>query len=71
MTKYPPGTTEKPLSTAWVGAKVRDHVVPVIGFGKADDLIDRLNALETVADLRTLSPLPTAGGGLATGDLTP
>jgi len=60
MTKYPPGTKENPLSTARVSAKVRDLVVPVIGAGKADDLIGRLNALETVADIRTLSPLLTA-----------
>ncbi|KQQ41205.1 2-methylcitrate dehydratase [Methylobacterium sp. Leaf125] len=60
MTKYPPGTKENPLSTERVSAKVRDLIVPVIGAGKADDLIGRLNALETVADIRTLSPLLTA-----------
>jgi 2-methylcitrate dehydratase PrpD len=58
-TKFPPGTKENPLTTETVNAKVRDLIAPVLGASKADSLIERLNALETLDDLRKLRPLMT------------
>ena len=59
-TRYPPGTKENPLSTDAVNAKARDLMAPVLGAEKTDRLIARANALETVGDIRELSPLLTA-----------
>jgi 2-methylcitrate dehydratase PrpD len=59
FTKYPPGTKENPLSTEAVSAKTRDLIVPVIGAEKADRLIDQVNNLEKLADIRALVPLFT------------
>jgi 2-methylcitrate dehydratase PrpD len=59
-TKFPPGTKENPLSTERVNAKVRDLIVPVIGAEKADRLIEQVNRLETLDDMRKLRPLLTA-----------
>jgi 2-methylcitrate dehydratase PrpD len=58
-TKYPPGTKENPLDTAAVNAKARDLMTPVLGPQKTQALIDRLNNLERVADVRELRPLIT------------
>ena len=58
-TKYPPGTKENPLDTAAVNAKVRDLIAPVLGKAKADALIARVNALETLGNIRELRPLLT------------
>jgi 2-methylcitrate dehydratase PrpD len=60
FTKYPPGTKENPLSTEQVSAKTRDLMAPVIGRDKANKLIDQVNALEKVKDMRSLRPLWTA-----------
>ncbi|KQR77219.1 2-methylcitrate dehydratase [Burkholderia sp. Leaf177] len=57
FTKYPPGTKENPLSTEAVSAKARDLMVPVLGQRKTEQLIDKINALETVSDIRELRPL--------------
>ena len=56
-TRFPPGTKENPLSTEAVAAKARDLVAPVLGLGRADRLIDRLNTLERLGDVRLLRPL--------------
>lgn len=66
-TNAPPGTKEKPTRTARVIAQVRAPIVPVSGAGKPDDRIGRLNALETLAGIRTRSPVPMARDGLAAG----
>ena len=56
-TRFPPGTKENPLSTERVNAKVRDLIAPVLGAQKADRLIQQVNRLETLDDLRKLRPL--------------
>jgi len=59
FTKFPPGTKENPLSTEAVSAKTRDLMVPVLGPEKTEKLIDRINTLETMDDVRQLRPLIT------------
>ena len=56
-TQFPPGTKENPLSTEAVAAKARDLMAPVLGRERADKLIDRLNTLERLDDVRQLRPL--------------
>lgn len=60
FTKFPPGTKENPLSTEAVSAKTRDLIAPVLGPEKADKLIEQINTLEKVDDIRLLRPLLTA-----------
>jgi 2-methylcitrate dehydratase PrpD len=60
FTKYPPGTKENPLDTAAVSAKARDLIAPVLGADKTEKLIERINGLETVENIRELRPLFTA-----------
>jgi 2-methylcitrate dehydratase PrpD len=59
FTKFPPGTKENPLSTEAVSAKTRDLMVPVLGSEKSEQLIDLINRLEAVDDIRMLRPLMT------------
>jgi hypothetical protein len=59
FTKFPPGTKENPLTTKAVSAKVRDLMTPVLGAPKTDSLIERINGLEMVDDIRKLRPLMT------------
>jgi 2-methylcitrate dehydratase PrpD len=59
FTKFPPGTKENPLSTEAVSAKTRDLMVPVLGSEKTEQLIDLINRLEAVDDIRMLRPLMT------------
>ena len=59
FTKFPPGTKENPVSTETVNAKVRDLIAPVLGPEKTATLIERVNALEGVRDIRDLRPLFT------------
>jgi 2-methylcitrate dehydratase PrpD len=60
FTKYPPGTKENPLSTEAVSAKTRDLIAPVLGSDKAEKLIEEINNLERVDDMRALRQLYTA-----------
>lgn len=60
FTKFPPGTKENPLTTEAVNAKARDLMAPVLGLEKTEKLIERINALERVDDIRGLRPLFTA-----------
>jgi hypothetical protein len=57
FTKFPPGTRENPLDTEAVSAKVRDLMAPVLGADKTDRLIDQINNLERVDDVRVLRAL--------------
>jgi 2-methylcitrate dehydratase PrpD len=57
FTKFPPGTKENPLSTEAVSAKARDLIAPVLGSDKTEKLIEQINKLETVDDIRLLRPL--------------
>ena len=59
FTRFPPGTRENPLSTEGVNAKVRDLMAPVLGAEKTATLIERINALEEVRNVRELRPLFT------------
>jgi 2-methylcitrate dehydratase PrpD len=59
FTKFPPGTKENPLSTEGLNAKVRDLMAPVLGAERTAKLIERVNALEEVRDVRDLRPLFT------------
>jgi len=58
-TRFPPGTKENALSTEAVGAKVRDLIAPVLGGTKAGKLIDQVNELEKLDDVRRLRSLLT------------
>jgi 2-methylcitrate dehydratase PrpD len=60
FTKFPPGTKENPLSTEAASAKARDLMAPVLGTEKTEKLVDRINSLERVDDIRALRPLFTA-----------
>jgi 2-methylcitrate dehydratase PrpD len=59
FTKFPPGTKENPLSVEAVSAKTRDLIAPVLGAEKAEKLIQAINNLETLQDIRSLRPLMT------------
>ncbi len=53
-TRFAPGTKERPLDTKQVNEKARDLMAPVLGLSKANGLIDALNVLETIEDIRQL-----------------
>jgi 2-methylcitrate dehydratase PrpD len=57
LVKHAPGTPENPLDTAGVSAKARGLIAPVLGAERTEALIERVGALERVADLRELRPL--------------
>ena len=57
LTRHPPGTKENPLNTEAVNEKARGLMIPVIGVQRTDALIDRINALENVANMRELRTL--------------
>jgi 2-methylcitrate dehydratase PrpD len=59
FTRFPPGTKENPLNTDGINAKVRDLMAPVLGAERTTNLIQRVNALEEVRDVRDLRPLFT------------
>ena len=59
FTRHPPGTKESPLDTAGVNAKARGLMEPVLGARRTDALIERVNALEELKDVRDLRPLLT------------
>src|SRR5216683_2588592 len=59
FTRFPPGTKENPLSTEGLNAKVRDLMAPVLGAERTATLIQRVNSLEEVRDVRELRPLFT------------
>ena len=57
--RFASGTKENPLDTAGVSAKARSLMLPVLGAQRADAVIQRVNTLETLDDMRTLIPLVT------------
>jgi len=57
FTRFPPGTKENPLDTAAVNAKARNLMLPVLGAQRTDAIIQRVNALEDVAQVRDLVAL--------------
>ncbi|NVO17090.1 MAG: MmgE/PrpD family protein [Rhodoplanes sp.] len=60
FTKFPPGTKENPIDTEAVNAKTRDLMAPVLGPEKTERLIERINAIEKIDDIRMLRSLFTA-----------
>jgi 2-methylcitrate dehydratase PrpD len=54
FTRFPPGTKENPLDTEGMNTKARDLMAPVLGAKRAEALIQRVNALEDVANIRDL-----------------
>ena len=59
LTRHPPGTKQNPLGTEGLNAKVRDLMTPVLGTERTEALIQRVNALENLDDVRKLRPLLT------------
>ena len=59
---HAPGTPENPLDTEGVAAKARELMAPILGDAKTAAVIDRVNALEDLDDVRELRPL-LAGTG--------
>jgi 2-methylcitrate dehydratase PrpD len=57
FTRHPSGTKENPLDTQAINAKVRDLMAPVLGAERTDAVIQRVNTLEQLDDVRTLRPL--------------
>jgi 2-methylcitrate dehydratase PrpD len=57
---HAPGTPENPLDTAGVNAKAHSLFEPVLGAQRSETLIERVNALEDVDDIRDLRPLWSA-----------
>lgn len=56
-TRFPPGTRENPLTTAQVNTKVHDLMAPVLGTRKTTRLIEAVNNLEQLDDIRRLRSL--------------
>jgi 2-methylcitrate dehydratase PrpD len=54
FTRFPPGTKENPVNTQAVNAKARDLMAPVLGARRTQVIIQRLNALEEVGNMREL-----------------
>jgi 2-methylcitrate dehydratase PrpD len=54
FTRHAPGTPENPLDTESVNAKARMLIQPVLGVSKTEELIRRVNAFETIGNVREL-----------------
>jgi 2-methylcitrate dehydratase PrpD len=54
LTRHPPGTKENPLTTEAVNEKARSLMTPVIGPERTSALIQRVSAIERLADMREL-----------------
>ena len=49
FTRHPPGTKENPLDTAGVAAKARTLIAPVLGDQRCEQVITRINTLESAS----------------------
>ena len=56
FTRHAPGTPENPMDTAQVNAKARLLMAPVLGAKNAEAVIERVNALESLKNVRELRP---------------
>lgn len=56
---HAPGTPENPLDTAAVNAKVRTLMTPILGNQKTEALIEQVNAIEELSDVRELRQMLT------------
>jgi 2-methylcitrate dehydratase PrpD len=59
FTRHPPGTKENPLDAESLHAKARDLMAPVLGAQRTEAIIQRVNALDELNDVRELRPLLT------------
>ena len=60
FTRHPPGTRENPLDTDGVNEKARGLIEPVLGRDRTTGIIQMVNQLETVGNIRDLVRLLTA-----------
>jgi 2-methylcitrate dehydratase PrpD len=60
FTRHAPGTKENPLDTAGVAAKARTLIAPALGDRRCEQIIARINTLETLATIRDLVRLLVA-----------
>jgi 2-methylcitrate dehydratase PrpD len=54
FTRFPPGTKENPVDRERMNAKARDLMAPVLGAAKTEAVIQQVNGLENVANVREL-----------------
>jgi 2-methylcitrate dehydratase PrpD len=59
FTRHASGTKENPLDTESVNAKARMLMEPVLGASKTEEVIGRVNAAETIGNVRELTPFLT------------
>jgi 2-methylcitrate dehydratase PrpD len=59
FTRHAPGTKENPLDTETMNAKARKLMMPVLGAEKTAAIVQRVNALESVSNVRELLPFLT------------
>ena len=59
FTRHASGTKENPLDTESVNAKARMLMEPVLGASKTEEVIRRVNAAETLKNVRELTPFLT------------
>ena len=59
FTRHPPGTRENPLDTDGVNEKARGLIEPVLGRDRTTGIIQMVNQLETVGNIRDLVRLLT------------
>jgi hypothetical protein len=57
FTRHAPGTKENPLDTAGVNAKAQSLIAPVLGARRAAAIIERVNRVDTLANVRELAAL--------------
>ena len=53
------GTSQNPMDTENVNKKSRDLLEPVLGPARTEEIISRVNELETVANVQELLPFLT------------
>jgi 2-methylcitrate dehydratase PrpD len=56
FTRHPPGTKENPLTTDRVNEKARSLMAPILGSERTEEVIRRINGLETLKEVRELRP---------------
>jgi len=59
FTRHAPGTKENPLDTEGVNQKARELIAPVLGAERTAAIIERVNALEELDNVRKLMPFLT------------
>ena len=59
FTRHAPGTKENPLDTEGVNEKARVLMEPVLGASNTEEIIRRINAPESIKDVRELRPFLT------------